>query len=75
MFYFVSRYSSQVQRYFRNFLPSLALLTPWFLPDIAGMAAMELQITAKFLAPVLATFLWSVNFIIVALKKFQRYEF
>ena len=61
--------------FIRNFLPVLALVTPWFLPDVAGLAAMDLQVPADFLVPVLATFLWSLTFIVVALKKFERHEF
>jgi ABC-2 type transport system permease protein len=61
--------------FIRDFIPRLALLTPWFLPDIAGLAAMELQIPAELLIPILSTSLWSIVFIMLALKKFQSHEF
>jgi ABC-2 type transport system permease protein len=61
--------------FIRNFLPTLALISPWFLPDVAAMFAMDLQFPFEFMLPILATFLWSVVFIIIALKKFQQHEF
>jgi ABC-2 type transport system permease protein len=59
----------------RNFLPSLSLITPWFLPDVGGLVAMGAELPAQFLLPIVATPLWSLVFIIVALRAFRRHEF
>jgi ABC-2 type transport system permease protein len=61
--------------FMRNFLPTLALITPWFLPDVAGLVASDIPFPPEFLIPILATLIWSIIFIIIALKKFQRHEF
>lgn len=61
--------------FIRDFIPRPALFTPWFLPDVAGLAAMNLEFPEEFLVPVLATLVWSIAFIVVALKMFQRHEF
>jgi ABC-2 type transport system permease protein len=61
--------------FIRDFIPRPALFTPWFLPDVAGLAAMGLSIPAELAIPVLATFIWAVVFIVVALRAFRRHEF
>jgi ABC-2 type transport system permease protein len=61
--------------FMRNFLPTLALITPWFLPDVAGLVASDIPFPLEFLIPILATMIWSVVFIVVAIKKFQQHEF
>lgn len=59
----------------RSFIPASWLFTPWFLPDIAGLAAMGMDLNVEMLLPVAATAVWSIVFIAAALWKFQRHEF
>jgi ABC-2 type transport system permease protein len=61
--------------FIRNFIPASALVTPWFLPDIAGLAAMGVDLPLEMLMPAATTALWSIVFIAAALWKFQRHEF
>lgn len=61
--------------FLRNFIPSLALASPWMLPDISGLAAMGEQIPALMNIPILATAGLTLLFAILALWKFRRHEF
>ena len=61
--------------FIRDFLPAISLGTPWFLPDIAGLAALGVAIPPQLVLPILASILWPAIFIAVALWKFRRYEF
>jgi ABC-2 type transport system permease protein len=57
------------------FKPLLSV-TPWMLPKIASMIASGQAVPAEIgIAPLVATVLWIVVFIIVALAKFEKTEF
>lgn len=54
----------------------LMYVTPWMLPKIASLVASGQEIPLEIgVAPLAATALWSVVFIIVALAKFEKTEF
>lgn len=54
----------------------LMYVTPWMLPKIASLVASGQAIPLEIgVAPLAATALWSVVFIIVALAKFEKTEF
>lgn len=61
--------------FIRNLLPSAALVTPWFLSDVSGLAAMGMELPVELLIPVLAATLWSIIFVVVSLRVFDRLEF
>lgn len=61
--------------FLRSFLPQISLATPWFLPDVAGLAAMAVPLAGDMIGPIAATGLWSLLFIAAALLRFQSYEF
>jgi hypothetical protein len=51
-------------------------VTPWMLPKIASLTASGQALPPEIgIAPVVATLLWSVVFIIVALVTFEKTEF
>jgi hypothetical protein len=63
-----------------NFLGSLfkplLYITPWMLPKLASLTASGQALPPEIgLAPLVATALWSVVFIIVALAKFEKTEY
>jgi ABC-2 type transport system permease protein len=61
--------------FIRNFIPASSLVTPWFLPDIAGLAAMGVELPVEMLLPIVMTGIWSLIFLVIALWRFQRHEF
>ncbi len=56
-------------------LPQSNLVTPWPLPQIAGGLAAGAPLPATALYPVLASLVWIVLFIWIALQRFQREDF
>jgi ABC-2 type transport system permease protein len=61
--------------FIRNFIPASSLVTPWFLPDIAGLAAMGVELPVEMLLPIVMTGIWSLIFLVIAMWRFQRHEF
>ena len=59
----------------RDFVGGLALLTPWLLSDLAGVAAVGEGVGVDLWLPVVATAVWSLAFIFVALWRFERLVF
>lgn len=57
-----------------DFLPTLAMLTPWLLPNIAGALALEAPLPAELWAPIVATAVLTLVAMAVALWRFQRAE-
>lgn len=54
----------------------LLYVTPWILPKVAWLTATGQAVTADMAVPSLvATVLWSVVFILVALARFEKTEF
>jgi len=61
---------------FPNFLPQLVtLLFPWKLSELAPALALEQPLPMGWLIPIIATAVWTVVFIAVALWRFDREEF
>ncbi len=59
-----------------GFIKPLFYVTPWILPKVASGTATGQAILAEMgLAPLIATILWSLGFILVALWKFEKTEF
>lgn len=59
-----------------NIIGKIGLLTPWLLPNILPALAMEIPLPlTTVLTPILATFAWSITFVIAALWKLSRQEF
>jgi ABC-2 type transport system permease protein len=57
-------------------LKPLLYVTPWMLPKVASLTAGSQALPAEMgIAPLVATALWSVVFVIVAMAKFERTEF
>lgn len=59
----------------RNFLGPVALVTPWLLPDLAGVVALGEVGQMPLLLPVFSTAIWTLIFIAVGLWRFERLEF
>lgn len=54
----------------------LLYVTPWMLPKIASLIANGQRVPSEIgIAPLIATVLWSVIFVIVAIAKFEKIEF
>jgi ABC-2 type transport system permease protein len=61
---------------FPNFLPQwVILLFPWKLSELAPALALGQPLPAGWLIPVIATAVWTVVFIAIALWRFSREEF
>jgi ABC-2 type transport system permease protein len=59
-----------------GFIKPLASVTPWMLPKLAWLSATSQAIPAEIgIAPLVATALWSIVFIVVALARFEKMEF
>ncbi len=59
-----------------NWLPkAVTAATPWMLPQLSALFASDKAVPASSVAPILATAAWSVAFVIVALRRFDREEF
>ena len=59
-----------------NLINQLGLVTPWLLPNILPVLALQMQIPfVTAYLPILMTAIWSMVFIIVALWKLPRLEF
>jgi len=57
-------------------IPALFYVTPWKLADVAWATATGQAVPTELaFAPLIATVLWSVVFVFVALVKFERVEF
>lgn len=56
-------------------LPQSNLVTPWPLPQIAAGLAAGMPLPATALYPVVASLVWIVLFIWIALRRFQREDF
>lgn len=57
-------------------IPSTLYVTPWLLAQIASATAADLPLPTDLLwPPLLATALWSILFVILALVRFERTEF
>jgi ABC-2 type transport system permease protein len=59
----------------RNFVGGLALVTPWLLSDLAGLAAVGGALGMEMWLPVAATAVWSLALVALALWRFERLEF
>jgi len=57
-----------------NFFPSLVQWTPAGLMSLAARTARELSLPNGWYMPLIATGLWSLLFVLVALRKFEREE-
>lgn len=57
-----------------DFIPLLALTTPWALPNIAGVLALGAQLPVELLLPIVLTTLLTLVAVAVALWRFQRAE-
>ena len=58
-----------------GFIKPLFSVTPWMLPKVAWMMTTGQAVPAELgLAPLVATVLWSLVFIFVALVKFEKME-
>jgi ABC-2 type transport system permease protein len=61
---------------FPNFLPEWAtLIFPWKLAELASGLALEQQVPPIWPTPVIATAIWTIVFVVVALWRFEREEF
>lgn len=59
-----------------NFIKPLFFVTPWMLPEVAWLTATGQALSAETgIASLVATVLWCVIFIFVALAKFEKMEF
>ncbi len=59
-----------------GFIRPLFYVTPWMLPKLAWLTATGQAISPDMaIASLIATALWSVMFIFVALAKFEKMEF
>jgi len=59
-----------------GFIKPLFYVTPWMLPKVASGTATGQAIPAEMgLAPLIATVLWSLGFLLVALWKFEKTEY
>jgi len=59
-----------------GFIKPLFSVTPWILPKVAWMITTGQAVPAEIVfAPLVATLLWSLVFIFVALVKFEKMEF
>jgi ABC-2 type transport system permease protein len=60
----------------KGFIPLMVMvITPWLLPDVASGLALRLPLPSFWFVPVLATAIWVVLMITVALWRFGREEF
>lgn len=55
-------------------LQQITLLTPWPLPTVATAVASGISLPADAFTPIVATAVWSVLFIAIALWRFERLE-
>lgn len=55
-------------------LGSVVLLTPWPLPNAATAIASAIPLSVQLLVPIVATAVWSILFVAVALWRFERLE-
>jgi ABC-2 type transport system permease protein len=61
---------------FPNFLPQLVTsIFPWKLSELAPMLALGQPLPASWPIPIIATVVWTVMFIAIALWRFEREEF
>jgi ABC-2 type transport system permease protein len=59
-----------------GFIKPLFSVTPWMLPKIAWLTSTGQTVPAEMTVfPLVATTLWSVTFILVALARFEKLEF
>jgi ABC-2 type transport system permease protein len=59
-----------------GFIKPLFYVTPWMLPKVAWLTATGQAVPAEIgIAPLVATALWIVAFIVVALVRFEKMEF
>ena len=59
-----------------GFIKPLLTITPWALPKVATLAASDQALPAEIgVAPIVATILWSVVFVVVAMIRFENTEF
>jgi ABC-type transport system involved in multi-copper enzyme maturation permease subunit len=59
-----------------GFLPPLLSVTPWMLGKVATLTAGAQAVPAEIgIAPLAATLLWSVAFVALAVRQFERKEF
>jgi ABC-2 type transport system permease protein len=59
-----------------GFIKPLFYVTPWMLPKVAWLTATGQAVPAEMgIAPLVATALWIVAFIVVALVRFEKMEF
>jgi ABC-2 type transport system permease protein len=60
----------------KGFIPlPVLIVTPWPLPDVAGGLALGTELPSVWSAPIIATSIWIVVMIAVALWRFEREEF
>ncbi|MCB8983269.1 MAG: hypothetical protein H6659_05580 [Ardenticatenaceae bacterium] len=60
----------------KSFIPPVvAMVTPWYLPDISASVAVQMPLPENWFVPLLATGCWTVLFTAVALWRFSREEF
>lgn len=60
----------------KSFIPlPVMIVTPWPLPELSGMLALEMPLPSFWLVPVVATASWAVLMLGVALWRFGREEF
>lgn len=55
-------------------LGQVALVTPWPLPNVATAVASSMALPGELLLPIVATAVWSILFVAVALWRFERLE-
>lgn len=55
--------------------PVIAMVTPWYLPDISASVAVQTPLPGNWFVPLVATGCWIVLFTAVALWRFSREEF
>lgn len=61
---------------FPNFLPGwVALIFPWTLSEIAAALAFGQPLPPGWFIPIIATAIWTVVFVVIALWRFEREEF
>ena len=61
---------------FPNFLPAWAtMIFPWKLSELAPALALGQTLPPGWLIPVIATAVWTVAFVVIALWRFEREEF
>jgi ABC-2 type transport system permease protein len=61
---------------FPNFLPQWAtMLFPWKLSELASALALGQPLPPGWIIPIIATLAWTIVFIVIALRRFEREEF